>query len=123
MENVFVYGSLKRGHGNHYYMEAFVGGEFVREHTTKDQFDLKALDKLPVLIPGSCKIKGEIYSVPQDGMDYLDHLESNGRFYLRSVFEECWIYMLNPPLIRHVEEFLTNKNVSDVGGIKSWSGL
>lgn len=82
---VFVYGTLKRGLGNHrVMMEA--GGQFVCEGVTATAFPL-VQQCLPFLLfqPGKgYQVEGEIYRVgTADGWERLDRLEGHPDFYCR----------------------------------------
>jgi gamma-glutamylcyclotransferase (GGCT)/AIG2-like uncharacterized protein YtfP len=87
---VFVYGTLKRGYGNHHLLmeEIFLG-----EGETEDDYHLQG-DSIPYAVPsayvpkGTIKapIKGEIYHVVNPKtMRQLDILEGNGHFYFRNL--------------------------------------
>ncbi len=101
---VFVYGTLKRQHGNHRLLEStnvrdtmYLGrcrifgqyrmidlGNFPAiQHTT-------GIDKRPIY--------GEVYQISQNTLDALDMLEGNGSFYTRekvfTAFKNAWAYFL-----------------------------
>ena len=83
--NVFVYGSLKKGFGNHGFLSQ---SEFLGEAVTvESRFKMVSLGSFPgVYDTGSDKIKGEIYSINQYTLRNLDRLESEGSFYSRRTF-------------------------------------
>ena len=85
MYNVFVYGSLKRGFGNHGLLSQ---SEFLGEAETCDsRFKMVSLGGFPgVYDVGNDKIRGEIYSVDPYTLRNLDRLESEGSFYSRRTF-------------------------------------
>jgi gamma-glutamylcyclotransferase (GGCT)/AIG2-like uncharacterized protein YtfP len=85
MYNVFVYGSLKKGFGNHGFLSQ---SEFLGDATTVDsRFRMVSLGSFPgVYDVGNDKIKGEIYSVNHYTLRNLDRLESEGSFYSRRTF-------------------------------------
>lgn len=102
---VFVYGTLKRGFGNHRVMQE-AGGRFVCEATTTEQFPLVE-QGLPYLLlrPGQGRrVEGEIFRVgTPEGWRRLDHLEGHPQFYHREVIAieaadgdtyEAWAYFL-----------------------------
>lgn len=101
---VFVYGTLKRGHGNHRVMQQ-AGGEFVGEALTAEKFPL-VVDGLPYLLDRSGEghhVQGELYRVTDpEGWIRLDRLEGHPRFYRRRVIAcevggasvEAWTYFL-----------------------------
>lgn len=95
---IFVYGTLKQGHGNHGVMP--VESEFLG----RGSYDGKmvSLGGFPGVIEDSTGItKGELWSVPF--IEGIDMLEGNGSFYTREVQTiasedgmdvEAWVYML-----------------------------
>lgn len=102
---VFVYGTLKRGFGNHRVM-ADAGGEFVCEGRTVTPFPL-VVQGLPYLIfrPGNGqRVEGEVYRIADDeGWYRLDSLEGHPNFYRRKLIEvegedgdiyEAWAYFI-----------------------------
>ena len=107
---VFVYGTLKRGCGNHYTMQR-AGGGFVGQAITAERFPL-VVDGLPYLIDRSgCghRVHGEIYRVPNAaGWSVLDRLEGHPRFYSRRVIGcevdgiamDAWTYFIQGDLAR-----------------------
>ena len=107
---VFVYGTLKRGCGNHGTMQS-AGGEFVGQAVTVENFPL-VVDGLPYLIDfKGCghQVHGEIYRVPDaSGWQILDRLEGHPRFYRRRVIvcevdgvqKETWTYFIQSEIGR-----------------------
>lgn len=102
---VFVYGTLKRGFGNHRVMQ-MAGGQFVCEGKTADRLPL-IQHGLPFLLdqPGhGHHVEGEIFRVPdRDGWKRLDRLEGHPDFYCRKLINimgedgetyEAWTYFL-----------------------------
>ena len=102
---VFVYGTLKRGFGNHGVM-LDAGGEFVCEGVTATPFPLVE-QGLPFLIflPGhGHRVKGEVYRVGDSrGWQQLDRLEGHPDFYRRRLIGvesaegeiyEAWTYFV-----------------------------
>jgi gamma-glutamylcyclotransferase (GGCT)/AIG2-like uncharacterized protein YtfP len=78
--NVFVYGTLKRGFGNHFLLN---NATFVGEYTTKPMYRLFA-SGLPFLSEGGNKaIKGEVYAVDDATLAALDRLEGHPNAYRR----------------------------------------
>lgn len=87
---VFVYGTLKRGYGNHHILN---GHRFVSEAVTVAKCRLFN-SGFPVLRPRTEKpnafnapVYGEVYDIGNDTktLARLDALESNGRMYHRKV--------------------------------------
>lgn len=116
-EQVFVYGSLKRGFGNHGVIR---GQEFVGEGETSDnKWDMFSMGGYPGVIYGEMKISGEIYEVDEEGMKGLDRLEGNGSFYTREVIEtthgKAWMYVLPERAGRD-----NKSDVEEEGGVLTW---
>lgn len=73
--NVFVYGTLKRGYGNHRLMR---GSRFVCEAVTGRKFQLQCNGGFPSLFnstESSGNIIGEVYEVDDETLSGLDTLE------------------------------------------------
>ena len=103
--NVFVYGTLKKGHGNHRLLEK---AKFLGKHITKAKYTLLDLGPYPaVLNAGDSSIKGEIYEIDQNTLRDLDRLEGYPHLYQRhkitSPHGEAWMYTMEDPLMTHVE--------------------
>jgi len=83
---VFVYGTLKRGHGNNHVLgdSTFLGtGETVARCRLFNS-------GFPVLRPGDKNhaelnrpVRGELFEVSEETLDRLDRLEGEGRMYFR----------------------------------------
>lgn len=79
MENVFVYGTLKRGEPNH----GLLGdGQFVGEAMTVDRFHLYDTGWYPAMVTldpendnDSVQVCGELYKVTPETLKNLDRLE------------------------------------------------
>jgi gamma-glutamylcyclotransferase (GGCT)/AIG2-like uncharacterized protein YtfP len=83
MTTVFVYGTLKRGHGNHCLLE---GQKFLGEATTPPRFRLFDLGAFPAVAQDrqhGYAIRGELYLVDADCLARLDRLEGVPRHYQR----------------------------------------
>lgn len=92
---VFVYGTLKRGFGNHRLLE---GSTFVDEAITKGE--MRSLGGFPgVTLHGNQQIHGEIYAVDDETMERCDRLEGHPRWYNRQIVETskgpAWMYTLD----------------------------
>ncbi|CAA7014595.1 unnamed protein product [Microthlaspi erraticum] len=79
---IFVYGTLKRNHTNHFLLEDLItqnDAVFVGQRTTRLQYPLvTGLYGIPYLINQSesgKRIRGELYSVSDRGLARLDELE------------------------------------------------
>jgi len=109
---VFVYGTLKQGHGNHRLLR---DSEFIRRLSLAAQFYMINMGGFPALIcdndiisvykPKTFKpstVSGELYRVPVSDMKYLDALEGHPDFYQRDVLnvwplkEQAYYYKLPP---------------------------
>jgi len=105
-EFFFVYGTLKQGYGNNRLLTQ-TGCSFVGAAYTKDFYAVADIGfPMAKLEEGGLRLLGEVYLVESDAVvQSLDHLESNGSFYTRSVRtvvldkdqEElpAWIYEVN----------------------------
>lgn len=101
---IFVYGSLKRGFGNHRILEnsMFVGST----ETVQHNFCMHPLHgSFPAVTIGpddSYAIMGELYEVDNQTLNHIDMLESNGSLYTRQLVTvyngteivEAWIYLM-----------------------------
>ena len=99
---VFVYGTLKKGFGNHRLLEKahFLGEAYLRRTKMVD------LGAYPAVITGGKKdVMGEIYQVDDETLARLDRLEGHPSFYERrqvkvfSVFQNvdtfiAWCYFM-----------------------------
>ena len=95
---VFVYGSLKRGFGNH---DVLGDSEFIAKTRTVGRcYNMISLGAFPgVIDKGEYDIEGELYSVDDYTMDALDMLEGEGYLYRRRKVglasgHTAWIYFL-----------------------------
>jgi len=93
---VFVYGSLKKGFGNHSFL---LGELFLRTTRTKlYDYTMISLDSFPaVFTGGKHSIEGELYEVSFPTLKMLDVLEGNGELYERTLIElvsgeKAWMY-------------------------------
>lgn len=97
---VFVYGSLKRGFGNH---RLLADAKFISEHSLTGPYTMVSLGGFPgvVCTPGHERtIHGELYVVDQTTLDSLDLLEGHPHFYERrkivqTPYKRAWIYLLS----------------------------
>lgn len=112
---VFVYGTLKRGHGNNIvinpdrYGDERIGAEFISEAQTVEDFPL-LVQGLPYLIdhPGKgLRVSGELYKVSNKMLTGpLDRLEGHPHFYKRRKIDvefkhgtiKAWAYFLQRPM-------------------------
>lgn len=98
---VFVYGSLKNGHGNHVLLAQ---SKFLGRCYIEDRHRLLSLGGYPGLVADASlpvqKVVGEVYQVTEDTLQTLDHLEGHPRYYERrkvaTPFKNAWAYFLPP---------------------------
>lgn len=96
MPLVAVYGSLRKGMGNHEHF--FEDKNYVGEHTTNSLYTMISLGGFPgVTKGGNTAIKCEIYNVPTCTLDLLDSLEGHPDMYRReiqkTVHGDAWLYI------------------------------
>jgi len=74
MRRIFVYGTLKRGHGNHHYL---AGQRFVSEACTLPLYRLHDMGGYPGMIRDDrgVAVEGEVWEVDEDCLTRLDLLE------------------------------------------------
>lgn len=79
MVNVFVYGTLKKGEGNHHLLAG--RSVLICENVIKGElFDL---GPFPAMKEGDGKVHGEVYAVGPETLKDLDVLEGHPTFYER----------------------------------------
>jgi gamma-glutamylaminecyclotransferase len=87
---IFVYGTLKKGFSNHYFLD---GAHFVDYAVTKEKYALY-VSYIPYLSKDEkiSKIYGEVYKVDFDMLKRVDMLEEHPDWYKREVVD---VYLLN----------------------------
>jgi len=100
---VFVYGTLKRGHGNHHWL---ADAPFLGEAALPNVV-LHDLGPFPMAVPGEGLVLGEVYAVDAAGLARLDRLEGYPRLYDRRPLplvdgRTAWVYLGRPQQVRHV---------------------
>jgi len=100
---VFVYGTLKKGRGNHHLLSQ---SKFLGTAETLPQYTMVSLGAFPGVIEnGITQIQGEIYEVNAEQLVRLDRLEGHPNFYRRDEIEtsegKAWIYLLPPEYLQH----------------------
>ena len=97
---VFVYGTLRQGEVNHYFLETarFLGG-----HTTQAHYKMFSLGTYPAVVSGGPdSIVGEVYQVDGRTMCQLDGLEGYPHAYTRRLLPtpwgRAWIYLYREPV-------------------------
>ena len=102
MNYVFVYGTLKKGYGNH---AAFLNKEPLCTIIAELPFTMVDLGPYPALVPThglDRQITGEIYEVDDVILEGLDHLEGYPEYYNRTQFDlrpygidgDAWVYFI-----------------------------
>ena len=110
MPKVFVYGTLKTGHGNYgYYLKNKPGVRFLGTGQTLNPFHMRDCGFPILLREGDPMLPacGEVFEVPSELFGPLDRLEGNGQMYERDVEPirmlgqdgepvEAWVYIGMP---------------------------
>ena len=101
--NLFVYGTLKKGYGNHRIIKK---AKYIGDFISVDKFDLSGYG-LPELYPNKHgkQVRGEIYELREHDFISTDMLEGNGHFYQREIKRfwnndraiNAWIYIILSP--------------------------
>ena len=81
MHYIFVYGTLKKGFGNHRY---FLNKEPLHYARLEVFIVLEGGRGFPAIKQGDGFVEGEVYEVNDDALRQLDSLESHPRFYRRT---------------------------------------
>ena len=94
MEKVFVYGTLKQGHGN---SALLYKAKYLGEDTIKGK--MLHLGAYPCVVKGDKTIHGEVYEVGPTILKRLDYLEGHPNFYTRRKVEtnnshQAWVYFI-----------------------------
>lgn len=119
MQLIFVYGTLKRGCGNHHFL---AGQRFINEARTIPGFRLFDLGGYPGLVAQADDrdgVSGEVWSVDPDCLRRLDELEG-----LREgVYRRGPIPLLPPFADQTVEAYWYLRSVENVPSVGSvWAG-
>lgn len=89
----FVYGTLRKGYGNHPILEDSL---FVGNAKSLPQYTMLHLGGFPgVVAGGTTSIVGELYDVDDETLANLDRLEGHPNFYKRasiSVHDGCCVW-------------------------------
>ena len=96
---VFVYGSLKRGCGNHSILEK---AEYLGRCTLRGKYQMLNLKYYPGLVCNSQidnnAVLGEVYKVTKEQLDVLDMIEGHPDYYCRTKvttpWKSAWCYFL-----------------------------
>lgn len=96
---VFVYGTLKQGHGNHRLLR---GATLLGRSYVEGPWRLHDLGAFPAVVQAeaTARVFGEVYLVDSDILGRLDILEGYPSFYTRTKvptqFSKAWMYHINP---------------------------
>lgn len=95
-DKVFVYGTLKRGFGNHEYLLS--KSKFLGEHVTDPAYTMVSCGGFPgVIESGSTPITGEVFEVTEEELLDCDRLEGHPNWYRRKLiptpYGEAWVYI------------------------------
>lgn len=122
---LFVYGSLKKGFGNHsYYLK---NANYVGTFETEPNYKMFSLGYYPgVIEDGNTSIRGELYQISEEELEHIDSLEGYDRqnpdnsLYKRKVIEtphgNAYIYILNRSLGSNYKEISTGVWESELVG-------
>ena len=93
---IFVYGTLKKGEGNHFLLN---GSDYICATQTSGKFTLLDLGSYPAVIisPKNYFISGEIYEIDDYVLAQLDQLEDYPNYYIRRMIMTqagmlAWMY-------------------------------
>lgn len=103
---VGVYGTLRKGFGNHHYMS---GSPQIAEGVIKG-YTMRA-SGIPFVHPGDGEVYVEVYSVDETDMPDIDALEGHPRWYKREIVPvhtsdgivEAWVYLMPERLVDDVQ--------------------
>lgn len=101
---VFVYGTLKRGLSNHFFLRE---ARFLGQAQTVERYALYE-DEIPIVTRSQAVsvIQGEVYEVSEKILHHLDVLEQHPEFYRRELVQvqledgsrrEAWLYFSPEP--------------------------
>jgi hypothetical protein len=102
---MFVYGTLKRGHGNHHWL---AGAPFLGEAELPDVV-LHDLGPFPMAVIGEGLVRGEVYAIDAAVLVRLDRLEGFPRLYDRQLLSlsdgrQAWVYLGRPRQVRRAPQ-------------------
>lgn len=123
--NIFVYGTLKSGYGNH---DVFLGGiEHKDAVTVEEKYSLKSNGFFPAMFDtGVKRVIGEVYNVSPTVMKRIDMLEGNGHFYERKEIPvltedgeeiKAWAYFMKHDESNWRDYRITDSSI-EIGGTK-----
>lgn len=97
---VFVYGTLKKGHYNHRCISMDKTAKLLIDDAfiSAKMYDLGAF---PAAVAGFSQVKGEVWDVDDETLERLDHLEGHPRHYCRRMMYiiggsvSAWVYLMD----------------------------
>ncbi len=97
---VFVYGTLKKGFHNAFYLQ---DARFLGEFTTDPVYSMYNFGTYPAVSElGKTAIAGEVYEISESLLESIDRLEWYPEFYQRVMiqtsFGEAWMYVVSEQL-------------------------
>ena len=100
MTRLFVYGTLKIGFHNAYYLE---DARFLSEFVTEPVYSMYDFGGYPAVSEnGKTAIAGEVYDISEELLASIDLLEWYPDFYQRVIIETsfggAWMYVVREPL-------------------------
>lgn len=109
---VAVYGSLKKGYGNHRLLDT---SEFLGTTDTYGEWTMYSLGGFPAIVPeGNTQICIEVYRVDRETMADLDMLEGYPSFYDRRIIDtkygKAWIYFIG-----EADDYMTEDRIVEHG--------
>ena len=118
MQKLFVYGTLKRGYHNNFYLE---GSKFIGEDLTVNKYFMAVSGYIPFVFEDWMEhefkgfIKGEVYLVDSFTLKKIDRLENHPYDYRRKKvklkrFGEAWLYFYPHFSIKDYDGYLVQPN-------------
>ncbi len=118
MQKLFVYGTLKRGYHNSFYLE---GSRFIGEDLTVNKYFMAVSGYIPFVFEDWMEhefkgfIKGEVYLVDSFTLKKIDRLENHPYDYRRKkvklkCFGEAWLYFYPHFSIKDYDGYLVQPN-------------
>jgi len=97
---VFVYGTLKKGFRNAFYLQ---DARFLGEFSTDPVYSMYNFGTYPAVSElGKTAIEGEVYEISRAQLEQIDRLEWCPEFYQRVMiqtrFGEAWMYVVSEQL-------------------------
>lgn len=125
---VFVYGSLKAGHGLHNMLMLGKQNEFVGYDYIEGPWLLADMGAYPAIIwddTGEHRVYGEVYVVDEETLASLDFAEGHPLFYRRTKVDTAsglrvWAYILNTGPDEYAEDWIEAGTWKPSDAEKEW---